>query len=169
MKMKSRWIWLAAVVGISAVVYAKGKWITVTYDGKPLTTKGAILNGQLYVPAADVAKGFSMNLNYPKGGSHASFEFAGSDPANSPQGKLNEFLFNGKTRMKLLGEGMVYTLEVRNAEKKPKSYHFGHEGQSQVSLFDGINTEVDAVLVDAKSNSSVELRSGSSYRVQWQA
>jgi len=133
-----------------------------------------MIDGQLYVPASDVAKALSMNLSYKSGGSIATMVGSGGmNAAEGPQGKMDEVLFNGKTRLTLLSEtessskGTVYTLEVRNAEAKPKRYLFGQKNRTQFSFYDESNMQVDASLVDFNKDLMPLVEPGTPYRAKW--
>lgn len=155
------------------IAFASTKLITVTLDGKPFTKKGAVINGQLYVPASDVAKAFSLDLKYDAANSAATFTTSGGqEAATGAEGKTDEWLFNGHTRVKLssatstIARGTVYLLEVRNADKKTKVFNFGFS-ETQLLLLDADENQVPGALVDRDKDYSVWVQSATPYRAKF--
>ncbi len=153
-------------------MFAQSKWISVMMDGKPLSSKGLVVGGQLYVPAADVARALGMSVSYKQGSGTASLaSTGGANQANGPEGKLDEWLFNGKTRLRVLSstesssDGTVYTLEVKNAEKVAKDYNF-QSNSTKLTMYDSSDHEVIGTLQN-RDDGFKTLPAASPYKVKW--
>lgn len=132
----------------------------LTLDGQTISTRGIVQGGQLFVPAADVAKALGKTYAYNAGTKTGTIADGGGASQNDGvSGKVGDWLTNGRTRIKLEpgfteGDGKKFlTFEVRNGEKKLKDYHFGF-------------TVTDYVLYDEQGNSKAgELEGSEAYSV----
>lgn len=145
--MKSKRILVVGAVGLAALAVAYQAGAKLVLDGQTISTKGIVQNGQLYVPAADVAKALGKNYSYnaaTKTGSMA--DGGGANQNDGVSGNVGEWLTNGRTRMKLdsgfttRDDKKLLSFEFRNGEKKPKSFHFGY-------------VDTDYILYDEDGNS----------------
>ncbi len=158
--MKGTLLLLASLAAVAALAV----WfapVKVLLDGKTLSTRGIVQNGQVYVPAADVAKALGKTYAFDKkanvaklsGGSSAAnpgpgTPAGGADPSAGVDGKAGDVLFNGITRLTVgteLRVGDPYTtleIEARNAEKVAKNYKFGFTS-TRYTLFDSAGVAIE--------------------------
>lgn len=144
---------LAASLAVAALVFAPVK---VTLDGKPLSSRGIVQNGVVYVPANDVARALGKSYAFDKKANVAKIGAAGgpavpaggANQADGVAGKAGEVIFNGVTRLTVgtsFEPGDPYTLlemEARNAERANKTYHFGYTS-TKYTLFDPSGNAVE--------------------------
>ena len=165
--------WIAGITAIFAIAFAaEVKNVVVKMDGNVLTSKGLTINGQLYVPASDVAKALGKSLTFSPASKSAIIQSAGgANAAEGANGKLGDWLFNGRTRAKmsaieeLNGEYFV-TIEYRNGEKVRKQYYFGFT-ESATIFFDDADNQFEAVLADRNKDYAIWLEPGSPYKVKY--
>lgn len=139
-----------AILGTSALGLAiVQSGIKVTLDGKPLSSRGFVRDGQVYIPASDVAKALGKSYAYDKAKKTARLGTAGGTvQSTGVDGKAGETLFNGVTRLTVGTQfipGDPYTLldfEARNGENKEKTYHFGFTS-TKYTLFDAAGQSVE--------------------------
>lgn len=160
---KCYWILGGAVVACGAAMasfQASGRLIL---DGTTISTRGIVQNGQLYVPAADVAKALGKGYAYNAASKTGTISDTGGVNQNEGvSGKVGEWLTNGRTRVKLepgfteKDNKKLLSFEFRNGEKKAKSYNFGY-------------TATDYILYDSEGNSKEgELDGTEAYSVDLQ-
>jgi hypothetical protein len=155
MKQSTIIIGSIALASVAAASYqAAGKLIL---DGTTISTRGIVQNGQLYVPAADVAKALGKAYAYNSANRTGTISDAGGASQNlGPSGNVGEFITNGRTRIKLdpgftdvqtpAGIEKHVTFEVRNGEKIRKSYSFGF-GTTDYTLYDEQGNSKEGELV----------------------
>jgi hypothetical protein len=135
----------------------------LTLDGTTISTRGIVQNGQLYVPAADVAKALGKSYAFNAASKTGTISDSGGATQNQGvSGKVGEWITNGRTRVKLdpgfteNGDKKLLSFEFRNGEKKAKSYNFGFG-------------DTDYILYDAEGNSKEgELEGSEAYSVDLQ-
>lgn len=163
-----------ALILVGSLAFAsQTKLITVTLEGKPITKSGRVINGKLYIPADEAAKAFGHKLEYKSGASSAKFVLAGgANPEQGADGLVDEWLFNGITRLMLMSNWqtengkVVFTLEVRNAERASKIYRFGFS-EAQFLLFDAKGNQVTVNLMELNKDYSVDVKPATPYRVRY--
>lgn len=147
-------------VGLAALAVAYQAGAKLVLDGQTISTKGIVQNGQLYIPASDVAKALGKSYAYNSATKTGSITDGGGATQNDGvNGNADEWLTNGRTRVKLNSgfedkDGKkLLSFEFRNGEKKPKSYNFGFP-------------QTDYILYDEDGNSKEgELEGGEAYSV----
>lgn len=134
----------------AAVAFALAQsGIKVTLDGKPLSSRGFVKDGLVYIPANDVAKALGKTYAYDKAKKSARLGSAGGAfQTDGIEGKAGETLFNGITRFTVgttLTPGEPYTIleiEARNAEKSNKTYKFGFTS-TRYTVFDAAGIAIE--------------------------
>lgn len=162
-------LFLAGTIALAS----QNKLVTVTLEGQPITKNGRIINGKLYIPADEAAKAFGHKLEYKSGASSAKFVLAGgANPEQGADGIVDEWLFNGITRLMLMSNReiengkVVFMLEVRNAERASKIYRFGFS-EAQFLLFDAKGNQVTVNLMELNKDYSVDVKPATPYRVRY--
>jgi hypothetical protein len=163
-KMKRAAVWGAGCA--FAIVAAQGlsaTGVSISFDGQPMTSKAIIRNGVLFIPAEDVARATGRNLKAEVPGKSYSFmPSGGANAAEGASGKAGDVLFNGTTRLTVIspmieGDRLILNMEVRNAEKKTKTYYVTLS-ESKYPLFDSQGNSLEPMSV---SESFPELEPGS--------
>ena len=155
---------LCCALAIGAIAIAALQSGKLVLDGQTISTRGIVQNGQLYVPASDVAKALGKSYAYNAATKTGNISDSGGANQNEgASGNVGEWITNGRTRVKLEpgftdGERgkKLLSFEFRNAEKKVKSFNFGY-------------TATDYILYDAEGNSKEgELEGSEAYSVDLQ-
>lgn len=101
-------------------------------DGQTVSTRGIVQNGQLYVPAADVAKALGKTYAFNAGSRTGTITTpGGANQRDGASGMVGEWITSPITRLKvdagLTQEGRFHwqSFEIRNAEKSAKIFRFG--------------------------------------------
>lgn len=133
---------IAAGVCVAAMAFAYQASAKLVLDGQTISSKGIIQNGQLYVPASDVAKALGKNYAFNAATKTGTIsDGGGANQNDGVSGNVGEWLTNGRTRMKLepgftdKDDRKLLSFEFRNGEKKPKDFHFGYV-QTDYTLYD---------------------------------
>jgi len=157
---------LFVTVAIAAAQIVLSPTVRVTLDGKPMTEKGLIYKGTLYVPASDFAQATGRSVKTEQvGKAYAMALGGGANAADGASGKVGETLFNGKTRLtvqapQVQGNKLVFNMEVRNAETKTKTYYLTLS-ESKYTLLDAEGSSMEAFSV---SESFPDLQPGTMKR-----
>lgn len=164
--------WFLGFVVLAAMAMAfQQKWVTVTLDDKSITEKGRLIDGQLYVPISSVVKAYGLGLEFDGGSKARLTTQGGANAAAGPEGKVGEWLLNGKTRCMVKsapaseGSNLVLSIEIRNAEKVRKQYLLGFD-QTKITLYDEGGQEVLGTLVDRNRDYANWVEPGSTWNFQ---
>src|SRR5688500_1944936 len=111
------------LVSVCALAWSMVQGAKLVLDGQTISTRGIVQGGQLYVPAADVAKALGKSYAYNAGSKTGSISDGGGANQNQgSSGNVGEWTTNGRTRIKLEpgftedGKKKLLTFEVRNGE-----------------------------------------------------
>lgn len=99
--MRVRWIWFAALGGVAAVALAAKAQTTITYGQTTVTTDTIVKNGRTYVPIADAAKAFGVQVRKTDSG-FEFFQEGGANQLNGLTGKVGQTLNCGYATVKLV-------------------------------------------------------------------
>lgn len=164
---KLAWFVGIGLVAASAVALQQ-KWVTVTIDGRELSAKGRVIDGQLYVPVAAVAKAYNLDVEFDGGAKATLTTQGGANAVAGAEGKAGEWLLNGKTRCMIKAapikeDGiLVLSIELRNAEKTRKQYLLGFD-QTKITLYDTNGSEALGTLVDRNRDYANWVEPGSTW------
>jgi hypothetical protein len=151
------------VLAIATAQVLNAVGVTVSFDGQAMSSKAIIRDGILYIPAADVTKATGRTLKTDTPGKAYGLVLSGGvNAADGASGKARDVLFNGTTRLTVSspaveGDRLILNMEVRNAEKKTKTYYV-MPSESKFLLLDSQGNSMDAMSV---SESFFDLEPGS--------
>ncbi|MBU0687438.1 MAG: hypothetical protein KKB81_06310 [Candidatus Margulisbacteria bacterium] len=93
---------LLIIVIITLLAASAMAAIKVYLDDKLISERATIINGSVYIPAADIAKRWSLSANYDKKSQVLKLATqGGAEQVTATEGKLGEWLFDGTVRLML--------------------------------------------------------------------